>query len=96
MVMHNAIVHESMCAVLSSGDVPIKSTHMTGTCNGIFGKCLRPGQHLRDGDEKRLQKNLQKLISDGVAYASNVFADEPFAHPTNRIFGKNHLAVSGG
>ena len=91
-VMHNAIVHESMCAVKSSGGVPVKGTHIHDTCNGIFGKCLRSGQLLSDSDEERLQKHLQKLIPDGVVYASNVVADEPFAHPTNRIFGKNHLA----
>ncbi len=80
-----------MCAVKSSGSAPVNDTHMHDTCNGIFGKCLRSGQLLSESDEKKRQKNLQKLIQDGAVYASNVFADEPFAHTTNRIFGKNHL-----
>ena len=41
--------------------------------------------------KKDCRKNYRN-IPDGVVCASNTFADEPFAHPTNRIFGKNHLA----
>ena len=91
-VMHNAIVHESMNAVKSSGGVPVKGTHIHDTCNGVFGKCLRYSQLLSDSDEKKVQKQLQKFIPDGMVDASNTVAEEPFKYPPNRIFGKNHLA----
>jgi hypothetical protein len=63
----------------------------SGTCNGVFGKCLRHYDLLSESDEENFQKNFQRIIPDGVVDARLVAAEEPFASPHNRLFGVETL-----
>ncbi len=56
----------------------------------VFGKSLRHDGLPSESDEANVQKNLQKIIPDGVVDARLVAAKEPFA-THNRVFGVETL-----
>ena len=79
-----------MGAAKSAG-VPVKGANAFDTCNGVFGKCLRKDNLLSESDEANIQKQLQKIIPDGVLEADNIAAPMPLANSNNPLFGRKTL-----
>jgi hypothetical protein len=88
--MHNAFSRALMSTVKSAG-VSVKGATAHDTCNGVFGKCLRSDSLLSESDEAEIEKQLQKIIPDGIVMAENIAAPSPYEHPHNPLFGKQTL-----
>ena len=88
--MHNAFCRALMGSAKSAG-VPVKGTNAYDTCNGVFGKCLHKDDLLSKSDEAKVEKQLQKIVPDGVLEADNIAAPMPLENSNNPIFGRKTL-----
>jgi hypothetical protein len=88
--MHNAFCRALMGSAKSAG-VPVKGTNAYDTCNGVFGKCLHKDDLLSKSDEAKVEKQLQKIVPDGVLEADNIAAPMPLANSNNPLFGRKTL-----
>ncbi len=64
-----------MLAVKSS-NMPAKGINVYNTCKEVFGKSLRHDGLLSESDEANFQRNLQRIIPDGVVDERLVASEE--------------------
>ena len=88
--MHNAFCRALMGSAKSAG-VPVKGANTFDTCNGVFGKCLHKDDLLSVSDEAKVEKQLQKIVPDGVLEAGNIAAPMPLENSNNPLFGRKTL-----